>query len=158
MLAIEACARYQMKEGDGAIAALREACETASPNNILMPFIELGKDMRSLTAAAMRDPDCDIPGEWLKTVNNKAHVYAQRQASVIADHKKDHGTENEAVLSPRETEVLRDLYNGFTKSEIAAKQGLSINTVKMVIKKIFEKLDTHNVVDIIRIAVERNFV
>jgi LuxR family maltose regulon positive regulatory protein len=158
MLAIEACARYQMKEGDGAIAALREAYETTSPNNILIPFIELGKDMRSLTAAAMRDKDCGIPGDWLKTVNNKAYVYAQRQASVIADHKKEYDTEDEAVLSPREIEVLSDLYNGFTKSEIAVKQGLSINTVKMVAKKIYEKLDAHNMVDIIRIAAERNLV
>jgi LuxR family maltose regulon positive regulatory protein len=158
MLAIEACARYQMKDGAGAVAALREAYEAMSPNNILMPFIELGKDMRSLTAAAMRDKDCRIPGEWLKTVNNKAYVYAQRQASVIADHKKEYDTEDEAVLSLRETEVLRDLYNGFTKSEIAAKQGLSINTVKMVAKKIYEKLDAHNMVDIIRIAAERNIV
>jgi ATP/maltotriose-dependent transcriptional regulator MalT len=84
MLAIEACVRFQMKDRTGAFNALLEAYEAASPNSILMPFVELGKDMRALTAVAIRAPYCKIPREWLKNAKHKSNIYAQRQALVIS--------------------------------------------------------------------------
>jgi DNA-binding NarL/FixJ family response regulator len=159
MTALEACARYQMKDTAGALDALREAYETASPNDILMPFIVLGKDMRTLTSAAMRSPNCMIPRAWLKTVNHKSYSYAQQQANIITDYNKINNNAGiEVALSARETEVLRDLYNGLSKPEIAAKQGLSINTVKMVAKIIYEKLNARNIADLVRIAAELKLI
>ena len=156
MLTLEACALYQLKDRKGAFATLREAYETASPNNILMPFIELGKDMRSLITVALRDEVCRIPQAWLKNLNHKSHFYARNQAQFISDYVKHNGANEDKVFSSMETEFLNDLYNGLSKNEIAAKHGLSINTVKMVTKSIYEKLNAHSIADVIRFVAERN--
>jgi len=157
MYSIEACARYQIGEKKMAFAALKDAYEAALPNNIIMPFIELGKDMRTITTAAMHDPECEIPGEWLKMINNKSAFYAKRQALIISNYQKDIGDGGKA-LSSRETEVLSDLYYGLTRSEVAVKQDLSINTVKLIIKNIYRKLNARNIIDLISIAAEQKLV
>jgi len=157
MLSMEACARYQMRDIAGAFATLQEVYEAASPNEIIMPFIELGKDMRTLTLAALREPDCSIPREWLKMVNTKSHSYARYQAAAVARYEADNGSEMTA-LSPRETQVLHDLCDGLSRSEIAEKRGLSINTVKRHVSTIYLKLGVNNVVEAVRVALARKLV
>ena len=54
---------------------------------------------------------------------------------------------NGNILEPitnKEFEILDDLYNGKSNTEIAEKHFISINTVKTHAKKIYEKLDTHS--------------
>jgi Response regulator containing a CheY-like receiver domain and an HTH DNA-binding domain len=45
-----------------------------------------------------------------------------------------------ARLSPRETEVLAEVSNGFTNSQIASHLGVSLGTVKTHLERIYEKL------------------
>jgi LuxR family maltose regulon positive regulatory protein len=158
MLAIESCVCYQSGDKPGAFTVLREAYADAAPNGIVMPFIELGKDMRTLTSAVMRDVDSAIPEQWAKTINQKAAIYAKHQALVISEYRAEHEEDSLVALSNRETKVLRDLYNGLSRTEIAINQELSINTVKMIINSIFEKLCANNIVDAIRITAERKLV
>ena len=158
LLAIEACVRYQMGDKTKALELLREAYETASPNCIIMPFIELGKDMRTLTSAAMRAPGLAIPEQWLKTINQKSIIYSKYQALIVAEYNADNYPDGGFALSNRETKVLRDMYNGLSRTEIAANQDLSINTIKMVINSIFDKLCANNTVDAVRISAERKLV
>jgi LuxR family maltose regulon positive regulatory protein len=61
-------------------------------------------------------------------------------------------------LSARETDVLNDLYNGLSRSEIAANHNLSINTVKMVLNTIYAKLNANSVADVIRTALDRKLI
>jgi len=156
MGAMEACVHYQMKNKKLAFAALQKAYETAAPNDILMPFIELGKDMRTLTMAALREHDSGIPGAWLETVRNKATSYAKSHSMFISEYEKNNG--GNKVFSAREHDILSDLYHGLSQSEIASKRNLSINTVKMNMKNIYEKLDVHKISDVIRIAAEQRLV
>ena len=158
MLAMEACVRYQMKDKEEAYALLREAYETASPNNILVPFVELGKDMRTLTLAALRETDFPVPPVWLKSINQKASVYARQQTRVISEYKKANNIQIGINLTPRERNVLHDLYEGFSRSEIAANQDLSINTVRLVVNRIYEKLQARNLADLIRIVHEQKLL
>ena len=155
MLSIEACVRYKMRDREMAFTVLKEAYETASPNGIVMPFIELGNDMRTLTGAALHEPDCGIPNQWLKVINYKSALYAKQQALVISAQRRE---DDNIALTAREREILLDLYNGLTRSEIAVKQDLSINTVKTFIKDIFQKMNAKNIADAIRIAVEHKLV
>ena len=158
LLAIEACAYYNMKDKTAAFAALREAYETASPNGILTPFLEMGQDMRLLTAAALREPDSNIPREWLETVKRRSATYAKYHSLLLSDYMKASGRDSAIALSSREKEILLELYHGLTRSEIAAGRMLSLNTVNSIISGIFHKLDAHSTVDVIRIAKERNLV
>jgi LuxR family maltose regulon positive regulatory protein len=156
--ALEAVCHYQLKDKDAALSALREAYDLAESNNLTMPFIELGKDMRTLTAAAMKDKKCDIPPQWLEMINRKAATYAKRRAFIISEYKRANNLGNDVPLSPREMDILHDLSHGLSRPEIAANHGLSINTVKMVLNAIYTKLNADSVTDVIRIALERQLI
>jgi len=158
--AVEACVRYQMKDKTGAFTALGEAYHAALSNNIIMPFVELGKDMRTLITSALRTEDFGVPRPWLEKIYHKAAYYAKHQVLVISEYEKDNHINNDGKieLSKRETEVLRDLYNGLSHPEIAAEKNLSVNTVNTIYKNICNKLGVNNLAGIIRVAAEQKLV
>jgi len=155
MLAMEACVYFQMKDKGKALEVLRVAYEEASPNDILMPFIELGKDMRTLTMAALREPDCGIPNSWLETIRRKSSSYSKYQSLLISEYKKVNGMKSENDLSHREKEVAYDLYQGLSRSEIAGRRNLTISTVNNVINSIYKKLNAQSIADVVRILSEQ---
>jgi len=168
LLAMEACIHYKMKNREKACAVLTEAYETAAPNDLLMPFIELGKDMRTLTSYALKEHSLKgnslsksahkIPIAWLESVNRKSASYAKRLSHVIAKHKQAAGITDNVYISPREKQVLIDLSHGLSRSEIAASRNLSINTIKMVINNLYSKLGAENLADTIRIATQSKII
>jgi len=158
MLAFEACIHYKMKNKKKAYTTLEEAYQTASPNNLLMPFIELGKDMRTLTSSALKEPGSAIPRAWLEDVNRKSVSYAKRLAHVTSEYRQTNRLYGDIILSPREKDVLTDLSHGLSRSKIADSRNLSVNTVKMVINNIYSKLGAENMADAIRIATERKII
>jgi len=161
MLSMAACIHYKMRDKEKAFATLAEAHEIASPNGIIMPFIEMGKDMRTLTASVLKEPGSDagkIPKSWLENINRKAASYAKRQARVIWEYKQANCMAGEIILTPRETEILTDLSHGLSRAEIASSRDLSINTVKMVINMIYTKVGAENLADLIRITVEQKII
>ena len=155
---LTALSLYQFKRQSEAIAALSEAYFLAESNNIIMPFIQYGKDMRTLTATAIKDDNCQIPKPWLKDINRKASAFAKRKAYMISDYKRANHIEDDISLTKRETEVLKDLSQGLSRTEIAASYNISINTVKMIINIIYDKLHANNLTDAIRIAVDRKII
>jgi len=158
MLAIEACVHYKMKNKNKSLDTLLEGYKTASPNDLIIPFIELGKDMRTLTAVALKESKGDIPLPWLENINHKAASYARRQAQIVAKYRQDMGLENNITLSPRENEILMDLSNGLSRAEIAAKHKLSINTIKTDINMIFSRTGAKNLANLIRIVMEKKLI
>ncbi|MDR0474584.1 MAG: LuxR C-terminal-related transcriptional regulator [Treponema sp.] len=158
MLAMEACVFNQMKDKKRAFSAFEEAYKTASPNEVVMPFIEMGKDMRTLTAAMLKESGKVIPAPWLEDINHKSATYAKRRSHIIAKYMQTSGIKDNIVMSPRETEILTDISHGLSRSEIADSRNLSANTVKMVINNIHYKLGAENLADLIRIAVEKKLI
>ena len=158
MLAMEACVYYKLKDKKKAYAALEEAYKTASPNEIIMPFIELGKDMRTLTSFAQNYKGGKIPISWLEEINRKSASYAKRLSHIVTEYKQEFGISDISVISQREREILKDLSHGLSRTEIAASRNLSINTVKMVVNNIYMKLGAENMADAIRIAAERKIL
>jgi len=158
MLVLEACVYYKMKDKEKAYTALEEAYNNAYPNNIIMPFIELGKDMRTLTIFALKNTEKRIPKVWLEEINRKSTYYAKRLAHAAAEYKQANRIINIVSISPRERDILTDLSHGLSRTEIASTRGLSINTVKMLVNNVYMKLGAENLADAIRIATERKFV
>ena len=158
LLAMEACVRFKMKNKPAAMEALRATYADASPNGLLMPFICLGKDMRTLASAALREPDINIPQSWLETIKKRSSSFAKNHARFLSGYKTANDIGDGIVLSVREREVLNDMYYGLSRSEIAANRNLSINTVKMVVNSVYEKLDANNLADVIRIVAERKLL
>jgi LuxR family maltose regulon positive regulatory protein len=157
MLAMEACVHYKMKNKKEALSALEEAYKEAAPNEIVMPFIELGKDMRTLTAAAIKDKS-KVPKAWLENINRKSASFAKYQVHINTYYRQANRITDSVALSARENEIFTDLSHGLSRSEIAANRNLSINTVKMVINNVYMKLGAENLADAIRIAAEQKIV
>lgn len=76
-------------------------------------------------------------------------LHAGRVAPVAATHRGRHMLDRslpiqEQLFSTRELEVLRLLAAGKSNQEIASTLFIGINTVKMHLKHIYDKLDAHN--------------
>jgi LuxR family maltose regulon positive regulatory protein len=158
MKVLEAVCHYRLRDRKQALNALNEAYLLSCTDDITTPFIEMGKEMRTLTGSALKDKGCDIPAAWLRLINRKASTYAKRLAYITAEYKKANNLDTGNALSTREKAVLHDLYHGLSRSEIAANQALSVNTVKMLINSIYRKLEVDSVAEVIRIAAEKNLL
>jgi LuxR family maltose regulon positive regulatory protein len=158
LLLLMAIARLKTGDTQEAIANFEKAYRMSFDGVLEMFFIERGKELHLLVAAALKQTDCSIPKEWLKAIGRKASIYAKK-AVVVTNALKIKGDTKEAIaLSSRESEVLRDLYHGLYREEIAANQYLSINTVKKILQSIYIKLDAQNNVDAVRIALEKKLI
>jgi LuxR family maltose regulon positive regulatory protein len=158
MKAIEAVCLYQMKDIAGATEALRTAYELSFSNEIVLPFFELGKNMRTLTSAVSIKPNTGIDRQWLEKIRNGASAYAKkllivaRQCRDQNPKSKEENSDSTTRLSRREMEVLTGLSRGLTRREIAENAALSINTVKSIIRSVYNKLGAVNQADAVRIA------
>ena len=155
---LAALSLYQLKRRAEAIAALTEAYDLAEPNNIIAPFTQYAKDMRTLTAAALKEHACPIPREWLANVNRKSSANAKRRAKMIAEYRAVNHIETGVNLTGREIEILKDLSQGLSRTEIAASRNNSVSTVKMAINIIYDKLCVNSLPDAIRVAVDLKII
>ncbi|MDR0730739.1 MAG: LuxR C-terminal-related transcriptional regulator [Treponema sp.] len=160
-LAMEAVCRYNAREPEEALTALRSSYQLALSSGITMPFIELGRYTRSLMDWALKE---DVPGidrEWLAGLKREATAYAKKLFVIAGTFRERDlpGKERymgqtsassqrlftpRPLLSRREREVLSCLSRGFTRTEIAETLSLSINTVKSVIRSVYNKLGAVN--------------
>lgn len=154
----KAIAYFQMKDTKKAIMVLQEAYEISKDNKIIMPFIELGNDMRNLINLTRKDKSHCIPDEWLKNIYSKATTYAKRQLFSAAQMSNYNHTESRITLSDREKGILSDLCQGLTREEIAQNDNISINTVKSFLKNIYSKLGAVNGMDAVRIATSNDLL
>jgi len=149
---------YNLKDPQGAFEALRQAWELASPNGLDMIFVELGNHMRTLAAAARGASYRGVPETWLETIQRKAATYAKRVGQVRGQYRQAEGLEDSVQLTQKETDLLVDLSHGLSRSEIAEARGISINTVKMMLLYIYEKMGAENSMDAVRIAYSRGLL
>jgi LuxR family maltose regulon positive regulatory protein len=155
MGALEAVSRYQLKDREGALAALEQAYRLALPGGLYMPFTELGKDMRALADAALKEKAPNLPQDWLEKMRLSAAGYAKKFFAVVEQDRpprKGDLDQRGLKLSRREMEVLTNLCQGMTQEEIAGLSSLSVNTVKSVVRNIYNKLGAVNRADAVRIA------
>ena len=155
---LEALLHYQRKRRTSAIAALTEAYRLAESNAIVVPFIHYARDMRALTAAALKDSASLIPRDWLEDVNRKSSAFAKRRNKVGLEYQQAQENGKEIALTSRELKVLKDLIQGLSRAEIAASQSISANTVKMVVNSIYKKLGVNTLKDAIRVAALKKLI
>jgi LuxR family maltose regulon positive regulatory protein len=150
VMALRAVCLYHVGDKTNAINTLYEAYNISLTDDLDMPFIELGKDMRTLTAAAMKETHCSIPRQWLEKINKKASAYAKNLSYVISEYRNFNQLNDKLyTLTSKEKEILSDLCHGLSRTEIAFNRNLSVNTVKMLIQTIYAKLGAQNTADAI---------
>ncbi|MDR1928024.1 MAG: LuxR C-terminal-related transcriptional regulator [Oscillospiraceae bacterium] len=156
LLALRAVCLCRTGAREEAFQALREAYALAQGDGLEMPFIELGRDMRTLTAAALRCEQAALPQDWLDRIRRKSSAYAKRLAFLLADpHRASTAQGDAPQLTGREKDILTQLCQGFSRAEIAQSNNLSVNTVKAAVQIIYAKLGVQNNAEAIRAAVER---
>ncbi|GHU75303.1 helix-turn-helix transcriptional regulator [Spirochaetia bacterium] len=153
--ALEAVCRYRRDDTAGAFTSLKAAYALAEPEGLDMPFIELGRDMRTLAAVALKEKECPVPRLWLEKIQRNAASYAKKFTAVEEAFRNGGDTE---ILSPRERKILSALARGFTRDEIARDNRLAINSVKSILSRIYRKLGALNRADAVRIAAARGLV
>jgi LuxR family maltose regulon positive regulatory protein len=158
---LEAVSFYKLGETKESYHALEEAWAEAAPNSFIQPFIELGKDMRTLCTAALKDKSTKIDRETLNRIRVLSSSYAKRLSFVIQEYwpLEKHGSGGKAEeLTGREQTVMKSLSQGLTLEEIAMDLTLSLNTVKSVTQHIYDKLGAANRADAVRIAGDLNLL
>jgi DNA-binding CsgD family transcriptional regulator len=159
---LEALCRYQTGDKAAAYEALEKARLFAEPNGLFMPFAEKGKDIRALAAQALKDK-APIPEAFLEKIRNLSSTYAKKFFHVAEyfSARPNHSLFDQPeglALSRREQDVLTALFQGLTQDEIAVFLSKSVNTVKSVIRRVYEKLGAANRADAIRIAMSRGLL
>jgi LuxR family maltose regulon positive regulatory protein len=148
---------YHLKEYKEAMQSFERAYALAVPNRLDMIFVAMGNDMRVLSGYALKNK-VNIPKEWLETIQKKASTFAKRCAHIRSNFDKDEEIKNDVNLSSKEIEVLSDLAQGLSRSEIATARNISINTVKTMLPLIFRKLEANSTIDAIRIAITNGII
>ncbi|MDR1797612.1 MAG: LuxR C-terminal-related transcriptional regulator [Clostridiales Family XIII bacterium] len=154
----EAVARHHLKEKEAAFRVLEEAYELAEPNGFIAQFVEMGNAMRTLAGAALKEKKCTIPGEWLEMIRSKSATYAKRVAHVRSQHRIENNQGDSLPLTAKEKAILFDLSQGLSRTEIALGRGISINTVKVMLPIIFEKIGAESSIDAVRIALTQGLL
>ncbi|GHV76052.1 hypothetical protein AGMMS49942_08730 [Spirochaetia bacterium] len=145
---------YALRDLAGAMHALEDAYALSAPNGLDMFFIEQGKYTRALFTAALKYSGCTIPRDWLQKMLRASAAYAKK-LYVVAEKFRDTQYQDTAAtvfLSRRELSVFKGLARGLTREELAADGDISINTVKSVIRSVYNKLGAVNRADAVRIG------
>jgi LuxR family maltose regulon positive regulatory protein len=114
--------------------------------------------MRTLAGAVLQEGSAAIPREWLEKIQRGASAYARKlfviseQYDPAAKNRKHSGQISGVRLSPRERKLLTGLSQGLTRNELAEDNAISGNTVKSVIRNLYNKLGAINQADAVRIA------
>jgi LuxR family maltose regulon positive regulatory protein len=160
-LALEAVCHYNMRDREGSLAALTQSYQLSEQSGITMPFIELGRYARALADWALKEGPKDIKREWLLEIRKNTAGYAKKLFSAAKIFKEEVREEDHQMirvpvsrpsLSRREREVLSCLSRGLTRIEIASTLSISINTVKSIIRSIYNKLGAVNRSHAIQVA------
>ena len=136
-----------------ALKQFSEACSLAIPDNIIMPFVEMGRFMRSLTELALKHNDHDISVDWLETLQRRSSTYAKRMTEMQKQlDKTSSNLMSSDLLTKRERNILQLLGSGLTREEIAEELHIAVSTVKSNLQMIYSKLGALNGPHAIKIA------
>lgn len=151
---LKAICHMKMEQNALALEAFAQAYEMSWQNNIITPFVENGSDMRTLVEMVRRQEAHGFNVAWLDAVHQKSSTYAKRLSAMAGEHKRaTSGTPVAQVgLTAREVEVLQALAQGLTRDEIGYHLHISVNTVKSVIKSIYNKMNAVNRADAVHMA------
>jgi LuxR family maltose regulon positive regulatory protein len=167
MAALEAIIHHQLGDWEGAFKTLKRAYDIACPNNLDMPFIELGEPMYGLVNAVLKagseernegtNPAKEIPQDWLRGIQRNASAYAKKHSLVAAQYS-DWDIAAVPSFSDWERGILNELSQGSTAEKIAADLNSSVKMVKSAIRSVYAKLGAVHRADAIRIATSKGLL
>jgi len=151
---------HHLGNPEAAMDALWMAYDMCRYNGLIACFIEGGEYVCALIQSARQQSKYKFDHEWLNLVYNEANDFARQAEAVRAEYRDKNSvkTAEHNPLSKREREVLQALSQGLTREEIALEQYISVNTVKSVIRSIYNKLDSNNRAEAVSIAISHGYI
>lgn len=131
-----AAANEKLLRREAALAALKIALDMAIPDAIYIPFVENGDYIRPLLEQLHRSDNYSQMSLILKQELS--------YRSAVQQIKADYFTKTKPKLSDRELEIARLVAEGMSNSEIGEQLFITQNTVKTLLKRIFEKLEINS--------------
>jgi LuxR family maltose regulon positive regulatory protein len=131
-----AAANEKLLRREVALEALRKALDLALPDAIYMPFVENGDYVRPLLEELSRR---GCSRELVPIL--KLEVSYQNAVEQI---KANYFTKTKPKLSERELEIAGLVAEGMSNNEIGNRLYITQNTVKTMLKRIFEKLEINS--------------
>ena len=141
-----------------ALTTLSRALGLAEPEGYVRTFIERGAPMGHLLKQAIaRGISASYANKLLTALEGKT----KDKESVLPVSRQVEGRGIAALIEPlseREREVLRLLITHLSRSEIADRLGISMNTVRFHVKNIYSKLGVHSRSDAVQRAEDMNLL
>ncbi|MCQ4936384.1 LuxR C-terminal-related transcriptional regulator [Anaerotignum propionicum] len=116
-----------------ALAELTKALKLAHPDLLLMPFVEHCGGIETLLAELYRR---GMQKEFISSILGLYEPYKQAIKSITAEYF----TRERPVLTEREAEIAQLVAQGLSNKEIGQQLYITENTVKTILKHIFQKL------------------
>lgn len=129
-----AAANEKIIRREEALETLKQALAMALPDKLYLPFVENGDYLKPLLEILEKDGSLEEP---IQTILN---LYLPYEAA-LEDIRRECGSEGRIALTEREKEVALLAAKGLSNREIGQQLYISQNTVKSVLKKVFEKLE-----------------
>ncbi len=130
-------ANQRLHRSAEALDAVRQALALAAPDEVWMPFVENGVEIKLILDALLTQ------GSYREEIRKIIALHAPHQQAVeriSAAWFRD----IKLKLSERETEIARLAAKGFSNKEIGERLFISENTVKTQLKSVFEKLGVNS--------------
>jgi len=153
----EAVALYRTGARQEAFAALARAYALSRANGIDMPFIEPGVHIRNLVNLAIKLPGGEIPKAWLKEIRIRISTHVKRIQNLKMMENALSIDAEQTAPTEREIDLLADISQGLSLAEIAAKRKQSVQSVKLSLRILYDKLGTESSMDAVRIATSKGY-
>ena len=128
-----ALAWFQLGKHKQALARLNEAVAHAMFEGFKRPFLEYGEAQQQMLEMALSNP------QWFP-INRLKRSFLVELINIISRENKHRKRHLSDLLTPREKEVVKYVYEGCSNKEIAKYCHCSENTVKFHLKNVFVKL------------------
>jgi len=128
-----AAANEKLHRRRAALEELRQALDLALPDGLLMPFVENSDLLTPVLEELSRS------GEHRDAAIAILELYAPYKQAALK-MTREYFEEKRPDLTERETEIAQLVAQGLSNSEIGARLFITNNTVKTMMKRIFEKL------------------
>ena len=129
----EAAAYEKLLMREHTLCALKAALDMAIPDHLLMPFVENCDFIKPALNELSHHT------EYMDVISSILNLYAPYQQG-IERYISKRISHSKTELTGRENEIAKLVAQGLSNSEIAGRLYISTNTVKTMLKRIFEKL------------------
>ena len=154
---------YRLPDGDG-IAAVKEILANLPETHILMLSGDAPQDLmvQAIEAGCVgmlaKNRPMDELLSAIRSASRGELVFRVEEMNTLLDHLRKPTNADAEFLTPRETEVLQLLAEGYATERIANELFISIHTVRNHVSKILSKLGAHSKLEAVAIATRDKIV